>query len=210
MISEHETGLALPRLPTGVWPAAPLRAASDPLSMGPTDAAARHVEASNLATERFFLDASDEIARTCQAMATRFASGGRLLAYAAGVPRGDVGHLVVEFVHPVVMGKRALPALPLGAHGDGGAQQALSVLGRDHDIVLVLCTGEMTAEARDTLAAARERGMLTVLLGHEGMTWAADHAFRVPSSDPCIVQEVHELLYHVLWELVHVFLEHCA
>ena len=35
-------------------------------------------------------------------------------------------------------------------------------------------------------------------------------SFSVPSGDACIVQETHEMLYHVLWELVHVFLDHGA
>jgi D-sedoheptulose 7-phosphate isomerase len=35
-----------------------------------------------------------------------------------------------------------------------------------------------------------------------------DFSFVVPADDPLVVQETHETLYHVLWELVHVFFEH--
>jgi D-sedoheptulose 7-phosphate isomerase len=40
-----------------------------------------------------------------------------------------------------------------------------------------------------------------------GPAAAAGFAFRVESADPFVVQEVQETLYHVFWELVHVFFE---
>jgi D-sedoheptulose 7-phosphate isomerase len=49
------------------------------------------------------------------------------------------------------------------------------------------------------------------LLGGDGGDIAraavADHQVVVPSADPRVVKEVHVTTYHVLWELVHVFLE---
>jgi D-sedoheptulose 7-phosphate isomerase len=30
----------------------------------------------------------------------------------------------------------------------------------------------------------------------------------VDDPDPWIIQETHRTLYHILWELVHVYLEH--
>ena len=45
------------------------------------------------------------------AMAERFARGGRLLALGRSpAARSDARHVAVEFVHPVIVGKRALPA----------------------------------------------------------------------------------------------------
>ncbi|MDQ3766645.1 MAG: SIS domain-containing protein, partial [Actinomycetota bacterium] len=59
------------------------------------------------------------------------------------------------------------------------------------------------------LGQAEAAGMLSILLGggSSGAT-PPEHLFEVASDDPFIVQEVHETLYHVLWELVHVFFEH--
>ena len=54
-------------------------------------------------------------------------------------------------------------------------------------------------------------GMLSVRLAPTGRaveTATADFDLEVDSGDPFVVQEVHETLYHVLWELVHVFFEH--
>jgi D-sedoheptulose 7-phosphate isomerase len=90
------------------------------------------------------------LARACHAMACRFHRGGRLIAFGRGPSAADAAHVVVEFVHPVIIGKRALPALALPG---------------------------------------------------------LDHAIVVPSDDPRIVREAHVTAYHVLWELVHVFLD---
>jgi D-sedoheptulose 7-phosphate isomerase len=35
-----------------------------------------------------------------------------------------------------------------------------------------------------------------------------DFCFVVQAHDPLVIQETHETLYHVLWELVHIFFEH--
>src|SRR5207342_588576 len=36
----------------------------------------------------------------------------------------------------------------------------------------------------------------------------AEHEFEPPTPDPFIRQELVETVYHLLWELVHVFFEH--
>ena len=174
-------------------------------------AAGDRVAATNAAATRFFTENADAIARACQAMAERFQSGGRLLVGGGDVQRGDVAHVVVEFVHPVVMGKRALPALPLPTMDGDAARRALGVLARRGDILMLLATGALDEPARELLAAADAQGLLAIVLqGPATGAVPAGHQFAVPSSDPCIVQETHEMLYHVLWELVHVFFEHRA
>ena len=80
--------------------------------------------------ERYFGARADELARLCHAMAERFARGGRLLAAGASPAElSDARHVAVEFVHPVIVGKRALPALAVGA-GD------VALLARADDIVM--------------------------------------------------------------------------
>ena len=48
-------------------------------------------------------------------------------------------------------------------------------------------------------------------LGGQGCALARDpavaHAVTVAEADPLVVKEVHVTIYHVLWELVQVFLE---
>ena len=35
-----------------------------------------------------------------------------------------------------------------------------------------------------------------------------DFLFIAPSQDGMLIQEIHETLYHILWETVHIFFEH--
>ncbi len=183
-----------------------MSATLEAVRVGSTSAA--HVAASNAASERFFRAHADAVARACQAMAARFQAGGRLLAYGAGAQRSDVAHVVVEFVHPVIVGKRALPALALHE------PHALATLGREGDLVMLLAAGAPNGTEMDLLARARARGMLVLALTGEATAATktnatdADFHFAIPSGDPLVVQETHEMLYHVLWELVHVFLDH--
>src|SRR5437868_12112298 len=63
--------------------------------------------------EAFFAAESGNIAEACWAMARRFHQQGRLLAFGTGAWATDAQHVAVEFVHPVIVGKHALPALAL-------------------------------------------------------------------------------------------------
>src|SRR6266446_2453243 len=63
--------------------------------------------------EAFFTAEAEHIAQACWAMARRFHQGGRLLAFGNGAWATDAQHVSVEFVHPVIVGKRALPAIAL-------------------------------------------------------------------------------------------------
>ena len=174
---------------------------SEPMARG---TAAAHVAATNAASELFFERHADTVARACHARAVRFQRGGRLLAYGEGAQRSDVSHVVVEFVHPVIVGKRALPAMALGT------PDALEALARPGDVLMLLCAGAPTPADESLLARARATGMLVLALTGAAPASSAEFHFAVPSDDPLIVQETHEMLYHVLWELVHVFFEHRA
>jgi D-sedoheptulose 7-phosphate isomerase len=124
------------------------------------------------ANSAFFRAESARLAALCDAMALRFLRGGRLLAVGE---ESDARHVAVEFVHPVIVGKRALPALALPTI------EALQLECEPDDIVVVF--GELGVRVHD-------------------------QSFIPPTDDPFVRQELIETLYHVLWELVHVFLEH--
>jgi len=125
------------------------------------------------ANASWFAAEAGRLAEVCQAMAERFARGGRLLA------TGDVSdsrHVAVEFVHPVLVGKRALPALAV-------TPGELALLAEPDDMVMAF-----GVEIPSTPAMVIE--------------------LAPPVDDPFIRQELVETAYHVLWELVHVFIEH--
>ena len=149
---------------------------------------------------RFFEESAGRLARVCHLMAERFARGGRLIAFGRSpAARSDARHVAVEFVHPVIVGKRALPAIGLAGEGGEIAGQVALIAAPD-DIAMgfgVDCDG--------AIAVARGRGCLTIAFSPDAR---AEWEFDPPTSDPCIRQELIETLYHVLWELVHVFFEH--
>jgi D-sedoheptulose 7-phosphate isomerase len=172
--------------------------------------------------EIFFTVEAEQIAQACWKMANRFHQGGRLLAFGNGASATDAQHVAVEFVHPVIVGKRALPALSLTndsatlssrVNDDTSSfERQLQALARPQDIAMGFslhgdCTNVVAA-----LGVARQMGLLTLgLTGDEATLLKSidvDFRFIVPTNDPLVIQEIHETLYHILWELVHIFFEH--
>jgi D-sedoheptulose 7-phosphate isomerase len=145
--------------------------------------------------ERFFAAEHEGLARLCHAMAERFARGGRLVAFGRSpADASDVRHVSVEFVHPVIVGKRALPAL-------GVPCADVALLLREDDVAMAFGSGVQAAAA---VRAARATGCLTIAFAEIG----AEYELLVPTDDAFVAQEQVETAYHVLWELVHVFFEH--
>ena len=150
--------------------------------------------------ESFFDAEAPRLAEACHEMSRRFLAGGRLLAFGNGSAATDAQHVSVEFVHPVIVGKRALPALDLGPD----FERRLPVLLRPEDMVMGFAFPEADEPVERAVQAARERGALTFSLTGE----AGEYSFSPPDGDPFVIQEVFEVLYHVLWETVHVYFEH--
>ncbi len=173
--------------------------------------------------EVFFTSEAGRIAEACWAMARRFHQGGRLLAFGNGAWATDAQHVSVEFVHPVIVGKRALPALALTndsatlsglmarATTSAFARQ-LSVLARLQDIAMGFSPDGNCANVIEALHVAQGMNLLTLALvgGNGGRLRETEisFCFVVPSHDPLVIQETHETLYHILWELVHIYFEH--
>jgi D-sedoheptulose 7-phosphate isomerase len=156
------------------------------------------------AGQSFFAAEAEPLARLCHQMAERFSRGGTLIAFGRSpAARSDARHVAVEFVHPVIVGKRALPAI--GLAGEGGDLRAqVELVARPDDIAIAFGTDEDGGEAAGALAIARARGCLTIAFSPSGAEWEP----IPPSVDPYVRQELIETLYHVLWELVHVFFDH--
>jgi D-sedoheptulose 7-phosphate isomerase len=149
----------------------------------------------------FFARHATQLAELCHRMAERFARGGRLIAIGTEpAARSDVRHVTVEFVHPVIVGKRALPAI--GLTGDGAPLQRELALAVEADDI-VMAFGE-DPRLTPALELARGAGALTVAFAPLG----AEVELAPLAEDPFVRQELVETAYHVLWELVHVFFEH--
>jgi len=170
-----------------------------------TDHVGRALALRTAANERFFADQAANTARLCHGMAERFARGGRLLALGSSPQaRSDVRHVAVEFVHPVIVGKRALPAIGLAREG-GTLELQARLLARLDDIVIAFGAQDADEDLSRALELARDQGALTISYARgSGAEWE----FEPPSNDLSVRQELAETHYHVLWELVHVFFEH--
>ncbi|PCC70439.1 D-sedoheptulose 7-phosphate isomerase [Nannocystis exedens] len=183
------------------------------------DAILRKCRESTATKERFFAEHADRIEACAREMARAFDAGARLFALGNGGSACDAQHLVVEMMHPVVDKRPPLPALALGADmplvsalGNDrdfsvGLAHELRVLGREGDIVVAISTSGRSANVLRALVAARELGMLTVgFSGRDGgrMAELCDFAFVVASFSIHRIQETHETLLHVLWDLVHL------
>src|ERR1700735_4195526 len=156
--------------------------------------------ARNQILESFFSREANRLARACREMSDRFLRGGRLLAFGQGPYATDAQHVSVEFVHPVIVGKRALPALDLSIL----FKPWLEAIVPPDDIVMAFGPPEGDPSVWVALDAADSRGAITFAFpGLEG-------SYTIPPSnaDPFIQQELVEVLYHTLWETVHVFFEH--
>lgn len=174
-----------------------------------------------------FADQAGAVAGAAHAMAVRFHQGGKLVVFGIGGASTDAQHVAVEFVHPVIVGKRALPAISLTSdiatvtsiaarEGIAGIfAHQIRYLAGPADIALGISADGNCASVLAGLLEARDRGMLTIALvggagGAIAASPAADRLLAAASADPRIVKEVHVTTYHVLWELVHVFMEQPA
>ncbi len=164
------------------------------------------------------------VAAACHAMAVRFHQGGRLVVFGTGGASTDAQHVAVEFVHPVIVGKRALPAFSLttdvatvtGVAARDGMDaifaHQIRYLAAPEDIALGISADGNCPSVSAGLAAAKQRGLLTIgLAGGDGGALsdspAVNHLLVAASADPRVVKELQVTIYHVLWELVHVFFE---
>ena len=172
------------------------------ITAGPSAIVADHVARSVTATSAFFDANSRSVSECCQRMAAHFSRGGTLLVMGEGPQASDAQHVAVEFVHPVIVGKRALPAISVAP--DAAVSPA--------DVVLALYANVVDPRMAAAINAARTQGALTIVVRGPGGPHGAmaEFDFRVPDDDGLVIQEVSETLYHVLWELVHVFIDAAA
>ena len=169
--------------------------------------------------EQFFAANADRIAECCGRMAGALDAGKKLFVMGNGGSACDAQHVAVEFMHPIIEKRPALPAIALNTDtamltAVGNDQdfslaftQQLSMLGAPGDIALGISTSGKSANVNRALQAAREAGLFTVgFSGRDGgrMPEVCDYCFTVPSFSIHRIQETHETLLHIMWDLIHV------
>ncbi|MEO8897928.1 MAG: phosphoheptose isomerase [Candidatus Dormibacter sp.] len=174
------------------------------------------------AGEAYFAAVAQDLAQCAAEMADRFFIGATLLVFGSGAGATDAQHNSVEYVHPVLPGCRALPALSLtndvstvtgileGPDPLAVYAHQLRVLGRRGDIALAFLRSPDDGPSLRGLRTALDSEMLTIGLstGERAPAAPATYTFHVENEDPLVAQELHLATYHMLWELTHIVLNH--
>ncbi|MEP6993979.1 MAG: SIS domain-containing protein [Acidobacteriota bacterium] len=170
---------------------------------------------------RFFEENAEQLERCVREMADRFRAGGRLIVMGNGGSACDAQHIAVEFQHPIIEKRKALPAMALtvdtatltaiGNDTDFSRifVEQLDLAARQGDMALGISTSGASANVNRALKRARELGLLTIgFSGRDGgqMPEVCDFCFTVKAWSIHRVQETHTVLLHLLWDLVHVAL----
>jgi HupF/HypC family len=149
---------------------------------------------------------AEDLAQAAFALAKRFAAGATLWSIAPSWEPHAL-HIAVEFVHPVIVGKRALPAVALTGPD---LVDLVRVSVRPGDIVIAV-SGADQPEVRSVMRRAPAWGATTIWIGSGDRPAAgmADHVLWLDDPDPRVPSTGgFVLFYHLLWELTHVCFEH--
>jgi len=148
---------------------------------------------------------ANDLAAAALAVARRLNEGGTLWCASPSWPH-HAQHIAVEFVHPVLVGKPALPAVALGSHDLIATARANA---RPGDVLVVIGSPADLVVA-DLVRRAPAWGVTTLWVGSgtRPPVGAADHVLWLPDEPMAPYNGRFILLYHLLWELAHVCLEH--
>jgi D-sedoheptulose 7-phosphate isomerase len=170
------------------------------------------------AKRRFFEANALDVARAAGIIGSAFRAGGKLLVCGNGGSAADAQHVAGEFVNQFLLKeRRALPALALTTDGgvltcvanDTGFERVFArqveAFGSEGDVLLAITTSGNSPNVVAAAEAAHARGMRVVgLLGRDGgrVRHLCDLALVVESQDTQRIQETHNLVGHVLCDLV--------
>ncbi len=169
--------------------------------------------------EKFFRLYAEQIAELCEKMAGRFQEGHELWVMGNGGSACDAQHVAVEFIHPIIDKRRALPArdlvsqIPVLTAISNDKDYAkifvdqLDLWAKPGDMALAISTSGQSPNLIYALQAARKKGLLTIAFsGKDGgrLREVAEYSFTVPSFSIHRIQECHVALLHILWDLIHV------
>jgi D-sedoheptulose 7-phosphate isomerase len=176
---------------------------------------------------RFFEESQEAILAASLQMAKAFHRGRKLLVCGNGGSATDAQHVAVEFMHPITVGRRSLPAICLDndmamvtavANDVGFADvftRQIIALGQEGDILLAISTSGNSENLLRAFQTARRMKLVTIgFAGNDGGRMAEmqsqgllDYCLTVPTASVHRIQEAHVTLYHIIWDLTHTFLQ---
>ena len=171
--------------------------------------------------QEFLRAGLEQVVAAGQLISRGLAAGGKLMTMGNGGSAADAQHLSAELVNRYIMERPGLPAIALTTDSSVLTSVAndyeynqifakqIKALGSDGDMVLGLSTSGRSPNVIAGLAAARQRGLVTIgLTGRHGESMGplCDVLIRVPSGETPRIQEVHAFSIHMICELVDLTL----
>ncbi|MEM6530965.1 MAG: SIS domain-containing protein, partial [Myxococcota bacterium] len=169
--------------------------------------------------EAFFRENAEGLVKASRLVADSYAAGGRLFSMGNGGSSCDAAHIAVEFLHPITVGRPALPATHLGSDlalltavgNDVGFNHVfvrqLAALASDKDALIGVSTSGNSGNLMAAFTRAKDMGLATIgLTGGDGgemkSSGMLDVCLVVETTSVHRIQESHVAAYHVLWDLV--------
>ncbi len=173
-------------------------------------------------TLQSLLDLDVQLGEAADAIEKCLRAGNKLLVCGNGGSAADAAHFAIELVVRFAKDRRAQPAICLAS--DGGLLTAagndygfveifarqVAAFGQPGDMLICLTTSGKSKNVVRALEEAKARKLKTIaLLGRDGGSTIgmADVDLLVSSNSTARIQEAHQVLLHVLCELIESRLE---
>ncbi len=177
--------------------------------------------------QAFFEENQDRVLDAAMAIARSYQKGRKLLVCGNGGSATDAQHVAVEFMHPITVGRKALPAICLSTDmamvtavsndvgfADVYVRQIIA-LGQAEDVLLGISTSGNSENLLHAFATGQRMGLTTIgFAGNDGgkmeelaAAGLLDICLSVPTPSIHRIQETHVTLYHIIWDLVHTLLQ---
>ena len=177
------------------------------------------IVAASLEVKRLYFAAhTEQVEHAARMIADSFRAGGKLLLCGNGGSSTDAQHIAGEFVNRFLNPeRRALPATALSADGgivtsianDMGFDKVFSrqveAFAKPGDVLIAITTSGTSPNIIAAVEQAKAQGIKTIgLLGRDGGRVAplCDLALVVPNNHTPRIQETHNLIGHIICELV--------
>ena len=180
--------------------------------------------------QQFFRDNQEQILQAALALARAYHRGNKMLVCGNGGSATDAQHVAVEFMHPITVGRKALPAICLNndmamvtavandVSFDDVFVRVIIALGTEGDVLIGISTSGNSANLLHAFATAQRMGLTTIgFSGNDGGRMnqmrgerLLDFCLTVPTASVHRIQETHMTLYHIMWDMTHEFLQHPA
>ncbi len=179
------------------------------------------LKASISTKEHFFQEYADQIVEVSHDIAKCFSNGRKVLLFGNGGSSTDASHIAAEFVNRYQRERPGLPALALNTdmavitsiandynYSEVFARQLKSIAEAGDVVIAISTSGISRNILKATDVASRKKLTSIAFTGRNGTEFAkkATYAFVVPSENTPRIQETHNILGHIICQLVEEIL----